>query len=55
MGVRRIEKPWNVTEDAVFPDYNQANLEGVKEEWNATSFVILRKDTIVSLKAGRKT
>ena len=45
-----IALPENATKDIVFPDYNQPELDAVRQKWNAASLVVLDKELIKSIK-----
>lgn len=45
--------PKNISEDVIFPNYRWTELEGLKEKWNVSTFVVLPKDMIKTVKTGR--
>lgn len=45
--------PNTISEDVIFPNYRWPELEGLKEKWNVSTFVVLSKDMIKMVKTGR--
>lgn len=48
-----VADPVTISEDVIFPNYNWLDLAKVQEQWNATTFVVLGKDMISEMNAGR--
>ena len=52
LGVGKAD-PESISEDVIFPNYNWPELGKVREEWNATTFVVLSKEMIRPMNAGK--
>ena len=48
-----LTDPNTISEDVIFPNYLWTELEEVKEKWNVSTFVVLPKDMIKTINAGR--